>query len=130
MQSERFRAERKKLNLTQEQLSKKLNTSRSNIANWENGQNNPSLDMLFKCSELFGCTVDYLAGYSDNRTESYDENMPIPEYESDDMDILDDLDILYYKTKNILSDSERATVSFVMKNAIEKYEESKKNKEE
>ena len=41
-----FVNERKRLGLTQEQLAKKLNTSRSNVANWENGQNMPSVDLL------------------------------------------------------------------------------------
>ena len=66
MFSERFKSERKKLGLTQQQISNKLGISRSNIANWENGVNEASSDMLIKCSELFGCSIDYLLGYSEH----------------------------------------------------------------
>ena len=65
MFNERFKSERKKLGLTQQQISNKLGISRSNIANWENGVNEASNDMLLKCSELFGCSIDYLVGLED-----------------------------------------------------------------
>ena len=71
MFNERFKSERKKLGLTQQQISNKLGISRSNIANWENGVNEASNDMLLKCSELFGCSVDYLLGK--NKYRNYDE---------------------------------------------------------
>lgn len=71
MFSERFKTERKKLGLTQQQISNKLGISRSNIANWENGVNEASNDMLLKCSELFGCSVDYLLGK--NKFRNFEE---------------------------------------------------------
>lgn len=49
-------------NLTQEELAKKINTSRSNIANYENDKNMPSIDILEKLSKVFGCSIDYLLG--------------------------------------------------------------------
>lgn len=54
-------------NLTQEELAKKINSSRSNIANYENDKNMPSVEVLNKLSEIFGCTIDYLLGKSDIR---------------------------------------------------------------
>lgn len=53
--------------LTQEDLAKKIETSRSNIANYENDKNMPSVDILEKLSELFNVTTDYLLGKSDIR---------------------------------------------------------------
>lgn len=53
---------RQENNLTQEELAKKINTSRSNIANYENDKNMPSIDMLEKLSKIFGCSIDYLLG--------------------------------------------------------------------
>lgn len=53
---------RQENNLTQEELAKKINTSRSNIANYENDKNMPSLDMLDKLSKIFDCSIDYLLG--------------------------------------------------------------------
>ncbi len=70
MFSERFKSERKKLKLTQEQIAKKLNVSRSNVANWEKGSNLASLEMLTKCSKLFDCSIDYLLGNCDYRNSN------------------------------------------------------------
>ena len=55
-------------NLTQEELAKKINNSRSNIANYENGKNMPSVEVLEKLSELFQVSTDYLLGKSNERT--------------------------------------------------------------
>lgn len=61
--------------MTQEELAKKINTSRSNIANYENDKNMPSIEILNKLSEIFNCSIDYLLGKSDVRNpEKIDEN--------------------------------------------------------
>lgn len=107
MKNNVFALERKRIGLTQEQLAKKLKTSRSNVANWENGQNMPSIDLLFKCSSLFGCDVEYLTGYQSERLAK-DDNTPIPEY--DDIIEKEDNDFLLLKTvlkrKGFLNDNE------------------------
>lgn len=56
-------------NLTQEDLARKINTSRSNIANYENNKNMPSVDILEKLSEALNCSVDYLLGKSQETDE-------------------------------------------------------------
>lgn len=58
---------RQDCNLTQEELAKKIDTSRSNIANYENNKNMPSIDVLSKLSEVLDCSIDYLLGKSDER---------------------------------------------------------------
>ena len=68
----RIKQGRKQLGLSQQQLADKLNTSRSNVANWENGYNEPSPDLLKKCADVFNCSVDYLLGRTEfpiNQTE-------------------------------------------------------------
>ena len=83
----RFKYERKKIGYTQEQVARKLNTSRSNVANWENGQNMPSLDLIFKCADLYDCDVMYLAGYQNERKKIEDDvDLPEPD------DIYEDFD--------------------------------------
>ena len=52
-------------NLTQEELAQKINNSRSNIANYENEKNMPSIEILEKLSEVFNVSTDYLLGKSD-----------------------------------------------------------------
>lgn len=117
MISERFKKERLKLKLTQEQLAKKLKISRSNVANWENDQNNPSVDMLFKCSKLFGCSIAYLAGYSNSRND--DSNNP-KFIQVEDNSNYNELNHLFNKSKDSLTDSEKEVVKAIMKNAIER----------
>lgn len=53
---------RKENNLTQEELARKLNMSKSIIALYESNQRNPSVDVLIKLSKIFDCSVDYLLG--------------------------------------------------------------------
>lgn len=45
---------RKKLNITQEQLCKKLDLSRASISNIEQGRHNITLDNLEKLCKVFG----------------------------------------------------------------------------
>ena len=58
---------RQDCNLTQEELAKKIDTSRSNIANYENNKIMPSIDVLSKLSKVLDCSIDYLLGKSDER---------------------------------------------------------------
>jgi transcriptional regulator with XRE-family HTH domain len=54
-------------NLTQEELAKKINSSRSNIANYENEKNMPSIEILEKLSKTFNVSIDYLLGKTEIR---------------------------------------------------------------
>ena len=72
---DRLKKIRQDNDLTQEELAKKINTSRSNIANYENDKNMPSIDILTSLANTFNCSIDYLLGKSDtknntNKTES------------------------------------------------------------
>src|SRR3989344_2358076 len=48
---------RKKKNISQAQLAKKIGTKQSNIARMEAGQQNFSVDTLEKIAEALGCNV-------------------------------------------------------------------------
>ena len=67
---------RQKHEMTQEELAKKINTSRSNIANYENDKNMPYIETLNNLSEVLNCSTDYLLGKSDirNNTSNIDES--------------------------------------------------------
>lgn len=67
---------RQEHDMTQEELAKRINTSRSNIANYENDKNMPSIEILNKLSEILNCSTDYLLGKSDSRnnTSNIDES--------------------------------------------------------
>lgn len=58
----RLKGFRKKNKMTQEDLAKEIKSNRSNIANYENGKNNPSIDALVKLADTFNCSTDYLLG--------------------------------------------------------------------
>lgn len=80
-------------NLTQDELAKKIETSRSNIANYENDKNMPSVDILEKLSKLFNISIDYLLGKSNIRNP--EELKSIKHANSDGLDTegLDDEDL-------------------------------------
>ena len=88
MLKERLKSERKNLHWTQQKLADALPTSRSNVANWENGYNEPSPDLLKKCADIFGCSTDYLLGRTDKRTiyEEWDEKYNIDKNELNQME--------------------------------------------
>ena len=54
--SKRFKSERIRIGLTQQQIAEKLGISRSNVGNWENGSNEASNDML-----IIGLTQQQIA---------------------------------------------------------------------
>lgn len=58
----RIKKEREKLDLTREDLAKKIGVSYSAIAMYEQGHREPSNALIIKMCELFGCSVDYLIG--------------------------------------------------------------------
>ena len=61
---DRIKEERKKLNLTREDLAKKIGVSYSAIAMYEQGNREPSNELAFKLCEIFDCSMDYLTGKS------------------------------------------------------------------
>ena len=47
----------------------------TNIANYENDKNMPSIDILEKLSEIFNCSIDYLLGKSDIKNPDLKDNL-------------------------------------------------------
>lgn len=60
--SARLKELRIKKHMTQEELAKEIKSNRSNIANYENGKNFPSIDVLDKLASALNCSTDYLIG--------------------------------------------------------------------
>jgi transcriptional regulator with XRE-family HTH domain len=56
--------------MTMKELSNKLHLSESVISLYESGRRQPSYDVLDKMAHIWGVTVDYLLGRTDNRNES------------------------------------------------------------
>ena len=53
--------------ISQVELGEKLNVSKQSISNWENGNLQPSIEMLMKIADFFSVSTDFLLGL-DNRT--------------------------------------------------------------
>lgn len=60
-----IRQEREKLNLTQDQLGKKINVVGKQISNYEKGITTPPIESLFALCEIFNCELGYLLGEED-----------------------------------------------------------------
>lgn len=65
--SMRIRTLRKEADLLQSDLAKKLNTTASNISNYESGKTVPPIDKIREMSTIFNVPIDYLTGESDSR---------------------------------------------------------------
>lgn len=56
-------SERKRAGLTREEVGKKINRSEAVIGKWERGESSPLLvPDAINLANLYGCSVDYLAG--------------------------------------------------------------------
>jgi len=65
MFSERLAKLRKSKKLSQYELAERLNYSRGQLSNYEQGSREPDYSTLCKIANFFGVSVDYLIGHSD-----------------------------------------------------------------
>lgn len=56
------------LGLNQVEFGNKINVTKQSVSNWENGNIQPSIDMLIKIATTYSVSSDYLLGLDDNRT--------------------------------------------------------------
>ena len=68
----RLRKLRKENNLSQKELAKKFNTSKTAISNYENNYRKPNMDLIVEFASFFNVTVDYLL----DRTDIRNINLP------------------------------------------------------
>lgn len=70
MFEERIKELRTSMGLNQIQFGRKLFVTKQCISNWENGNIQPSIDMLIRISQTFSVSTDYLLGLNDKPTLS------------------------------------------------------------
>lgn len=63
----RLRELRESKNLTQTQVAKRLNLSKTTISGYENNIKTPSLEVLVKLSILYGVSADYILGLENRK---------------------------------------------------------------
>lgn len=57
--ADKIKKARQAANLTQQDVSDKLNISRKTLSGWENNRSNPDLEMLKALAEVFGKDLNY-----------------------------------------------------------------------
>jgi len=66
----KIKENRSKLNVTQEELGKKLHVSRQTISNWEVGRSYPDIESLILLSDIFNLSLDKLLREDTNMVSS------------------------------------------------------------
>ena len=98
--------------ISQQYLADRLKLDRSTISRWENNEMDATVENAIQVADILQVSIDDMIG----RDLTIENNRK-----------LDQLDILYSKTKDILSDDDRATMEFIMQKTIDNYEKSKNN---
>lgn len=83
---------------TQDELAKKMDKDYSTIGKWELGQRNPIMSDIIKLSEIFNVSVQDLV----------EKNLRIKNQTPDE------LDVLFDKHKDILTDDDKETIKFII----------------
>lgn len=76
---EKILENRKKLNLSQEQLGEKVGVSRQTVSKWELGQTIPDLDKAKLLAEVFGITLDELVKENEELLEEINDEKNLDE---------------------------------------------------
>ena len=85
--------------LTQEQLGKLINKDYSTIGKWENGTRSPIMEDVIKLSNILDVDIKDLIN---------------KDYEIDNSPKFDELDILFSKNKDILTDEDKEYMRFII----------------
>ena len=64
--SKRLLLYRNEKKLSQLDIANKVGVTQQSISNWETGLRIPSVEILIKLSEIFGCTLDELVKGEEN----------------------------------------------------------------
>lgn len=70
-QGRNIASERAKLGISQQQLADLVGVSVGTISNWEINKFEPQASRLRDLAGIFGCSVDYLLGITNERAPNY-----------------------------------------------------------
>ncbi len=70
MDGKRMRDRRRELGITQAQLAEMVGTAQARISQIENGESEPSIDVLMRLARALGVTTDYLLGMGESEGET------------------------------------------------------------
>ena len=103
---------RKRANLTVAGLAKRLDTSKSNVSNWENNRHIPSISTLYRMCALFGVTINQMYGIEESVIKQ-DEAIPLIK------EFLIKLNIDEAQIKK-LTDEQIKAIQLIIKNFLDK----------
>ena len=109
--SKNLRYLREQRNLKPSELANQLKVNQSTISRWENEDMGGTVDNAYDVANFFDVSIEDLTGKDMSKSQSN----------------LSSTEILFDKTKDILSDDDRATIEFIMKKTIDNYEKNKNN---
>lgn len=93
MIADRIKNLRLSCSMTQSDLARKLNITRSSVNAWEMGISTPSTTYVVELSQLFHVSTDYLLGLSSNVT------LDVSHLTEKEIQLVYDL-VEYFRTKN------------------------------
>lgn len=96
-------------NITQQELAEYLKTTSQTVSRYENGILEANQDILFALADYFKISIDDF----------------FPKRETTNVNTFNKTQVLFDKSKDILSDDDRATIEFIMKKTIDNYEKNK-----
>ena len=70
MTNNAIKSERTRMGLSQKELADLVGKGRATVARWESDPFSVDGDKLCKLSDIFGCSIDYLLGRTDERVPS------------------------------------------------------------
>lgn len=73
MFGERLRKERNKRELSLEEVAKLLNISKNALSGYERGLHEPKFETLIDFSYMYGVSIDYLVGVTDDPDPKHDQ---------------------------------------------------------
>ena len=62
-----IKSERQRLGFSRKELAERIGRSESVVGKWERGKTSPTLRDTICMAGLFNCSIDYLAGITDER---------------------------------------------------------------
>ncbi len=96
MIADRIKLLREKMGLTQSQLAKKLNITRSSVNAWEMGISAPSTQYIVELAKFFNITTDFLLGVSNKQV------IPIDDFNDEQIEVIYSLLRYFQKEDNNL----------------------------
>lgn len=98
---------REQRKLSQNKLAELSNVNQTTIARWESEEISPSLDNIYDVTNILNISIADLTGRD----------------LTDEQPVFDELELLFSKNKDILTDDDKETIKFVIEKARRKVDE-------